>query len=75
VAEAMEIEDDLASEQGWLVVVEGMGEPGFPDPVKELALASTDEGFVSAPSTLTALTAKLGLFDRALTIYPILPDA
>ena len=48
-AEAMELEDDLGGERGWLVVVEGLGEAGFPEPVKELALASTDEGFVSRP--------------------------
>ncbi len=74
-AGAMAIEDDLTAERGWLVVVEGMGQAGFPDQVKELALASTDEGFVSTPSSLTALTAKLGLFERELTIYPILSDA
>ena len=71
----MAIEDDLAAERGWLVVVEGMGQAGFPEQVKELALASTDEGFVSKPSSLTALTAKLGLFERELIIYPILSDA
>ena len=71
----MAIEDDLAAERGWRVVVEGMGQAGFPEQVKELALASTDEGFVSKPSSLTALTAKLGLFERALTNYPILSDA
>ena len=71
----MAIEDDLAAERGWLVVVEGVGQAGFPEQVKELALASTDEGFVSKPSSLTALTAKLGLFERELIIYPILSDA
>ena len=71
----MVIEDDLAGERGWLVVIEGLGEAGFPDPFKEIALASTDEGFVSRPSSLAALTSKLGFDDRALTIYPILSDA
>jgi homoserine dehydrogenase len=71
----MVIEDDLAGERGWLVVIEGLGQAGFPEQVRELALAATDEGFVSRPSSLSALTAKLGLFDRTLTIYPILADA
>ena len=71
----MALEDDLEGERGWLVVIEGLGQTGFPEQVRELALASTDEGFVSHPSSLTALTAKLGVFDRALTIYPILSDA
>jgi homoserine dehydrogenase len=74
-APAMELGDDLVGERGWLVVVEGLGEAGFPAPVKELALATTDEGFVSRPSTLSAMTARLGLFDRSLTVYPILDDA
>ena len=74
-AEDMAIEDDLLAERGWLVIVEGLGRAGFPEQVKELALASTDEGFVSRPSSLTALTAKLSLLERSLTIYPILSDA
>jgi homoserine dehydrogenase len=74
-AEDMVIEDDLEGERGWLVVVEGLGQAGFPDAVKELTLAATDEGFVSRPTTLTALTAKLGPFDRSATVYPVLADA
>jgi homoserine dehydrogenase len=71
----IELEDDLSGERGWLVVVEGMGEAGFPDSVKELALATTDEGFVSKPISLTAMSAKLGLFDHPVTVYPVLSDA
>ena len=74
-AAAMELEDDLVGERGWLVVVDGLGEAGFPEAARELALATTDEGFVSKPASLTALTAKLGLFDRPLTVYPVLDDA
>jgi len=75
LATDMSIEDDLAGEHGWLVVVEGLGQAGFPEAVKELALATTDEGFVCRPMSLTAMTAKLGLFDRAMTVYPVLSDA
>ena len=57
------------------MVVDGLGEAGFPEAVRELALVTTDEGFVSKPASLTALTAKLGLFDRPLTVYPVLEDA
>lgn len=67
--------DDLSGERGWLVVVEGLGAAGFPEPVKELALATTDEGFVCHPMALTQLTARLGLFDRPMSVYPILSDA
>ena len=74
-AAAMAIEDDLVAEQGWLVIAEGLGQAGFPDGVRELALASTDEGFVSRPSSLPALMARLAMFDRDLTIYPILTGA
>ncbi len=74
-AAAMTIEDDLAAEQGWLVIAEGLGQAGFPDGVRDLALAATDEGFVSRPSSLAALKARLAMFDRDLTIYPILTDA
>ncbi len=67
--------DDFADERGWLVVLDGLGAAGFPDSVKGVALASTDEGFVSQPMTLLQLTAKLGLLDRAVIIYPVLSDA
>jgi homoserine dehydrogenase len=69
------IEDDLAAERGWLVVIEGLGAAGFPDAVKELGLATTDEGLVSKPISLTALTTRLGFLDRPVTVYPILSDA
>ena len=74
-ADGLELEDDLAGERGWLVVVDGMGEAGFPDSIKELALASTDEGFVTKPTSLTAMSARLGLFERPVTVYPVLEDA
>jgi homoserine dehydrogenase len=71
----LDIEDDLVGSQGWLVVIEDLGAPGFPESVKQLALATTDEAFVTQPVTLTELTARSGLFDRAMTIYPVLVDA
>lgn len=74
-ADGLELEDDLGGERGWLVVVDGLGEAGFPAAVKELALAVTDEGFVTKPATLTSMTARLGLFDRPMTVYPVLDDA
>ena len=70
----LELRDDLAGERGWLVVIEGLGAVGFPDSVTELALATTDEGFVCRPTSLAAMMAKLGLFDRSITIYPVLSD-
>ena len=74
-ADGLEIEDDLGGERGWLVVIEGLGEAGFPEGARELALATTDEGFVSKPTSLTAMTAKLGLFERPMIVYPVLADA
>ena len=67
--------DDLAGERGWLVVIEGLGMAGFPEWVREVALVTTDEGFVSKPTMLTAMTTRLGLLDRAVTVYPVLSDA
>jgi homoserine dehydrogenase len=74
-AQEMTLEDDLDGERGWLVVIEGLGEAGFPEAVKDLALATTDEGFVTRPTSLTAMTARLGVFDRPVTVYPVLGDA
>lgn len=74
-ASDLSIADDLAGERGWLVVIEGLGAAGFPDAVKSVALVTTDEGFVSPPMTLLALTAKLGLLDRSISVYPVLSDA
>jgi hypothetical protein len=67
--------DDMASERGWLVVIEGLGATGFPEPVKEIALATTDEGFVSMPMSLGQMNARLGLLDRPINVYPVLSDA
>jgi homoserine dehydrogenase len=74
-AEEVSVEDDLAVERGWLVTIEGLGPAGFPDAVKELALATTDEGFVSPPMSLTLLTSRLGFVERPMVAYPILSDA
>jgi homoserine dehydrogenase len=74
-ASQVAVEDDLAVERGWLVILEGLGPAGFPEPVRELALATTDEGFVSRPLSLTLLTSRLGLIDRPMFAYPILSDA
>jgi homoserine dehydrogenase len=74
-ADDLEVVDDLSLEHGWLVVVEGLGVAGFPDPVKKLALVSTDEGFVTQPISLAALTGRLSLIEQAITIYPVLSDA
>lgn len=67
--------DDLGVERGWFVAIEGLGASGLPGAIKELALASTDEGFVTPPMTLTTMAAKLGLFVQPVSAYPILSDA
>ena len=74
-ANSTDVDDDLGGEHGWLVVIEGVGEAGFPEAVKEQALATTDEAFVSRPMALSAMAARLGMFDRSLAVYPILEDA
>ncbi len=67
--------DDLGVERGWFVAIEGLGAGGLPGTIKEMALASTDEGFVTPPMTLTTMAAKLGLFGQPVSAYPILSDA
>lgn len=74
-AGGLEIADDLVGPQGWLVLVEGLGVAGLPDALRQLALASTDEGFVTPPLALSELTARVGLVDRAMSVYPILAEA
>jgi hypothetical protein len=74
-AGALEIADDMVGPQGWLVLVEGLGVAGLPDALRQLALASTDEGFVTPPLELSELTARVGLIDRAMAAYPILAEA
>ncbi len=71
----LRIEDDLAGEQGWLVVLEGLDPPGLPAAITSLALATTTDGFITPPMTTAALAAKIGLPDQALAIYPILTEA
>ena len=74
-ADVVDVQDDLTLERGWFVAIEGVGVAGFPDVVKGLSLATTDEGFVSKPMPLTELIARLGMYDRPVTLYPILSDA
>ena len=74
-ANDVEVVDDLTTERGWFVAVEGLGAAGIPDAIRELSLATTDEGLVTRPITLTAMSAKLGMFGHPVSIYPILIDA
>ena len=74
-ADDIEVTDDLTTERGWLLAIEGVGAAGFPERVKELALATTDEGLVSRPIGLIELTARLGMLDKPVTLYPILSEA
>jgi homoserine dehydrogenase len=74
-ADGIAVVDDLVVERGWLVMLEGLGVAGFPDSVRGVALATTDEGFVSQPMNLLEMTTRLGLVDRPMTIYPVLTDA
>jgi homoserine dehydrogenase len=69
------IEDDLAAERGWMVVAEGLAVTGIPEAIRELALATTDEGFVTRPLSLAALEGRLALLDQPLHAYPVRSDA
>lgn len=73
-APAVEVEDDLVGERGWFVTLEGLGPAAFPEALRELTLASTDEGLVTRPMSIAQLTSRLGLPGRASTAYPILAD-
>ena len=74
-APEVSVEDDFAGERGWMVVVDGLGEAGFPDSIRDLSLATTDEGFVTRPLSLAALEGRLALMERASHAYPVLADA
>jgi hypothetical protein len=74
-APEVSVEDDFAGERGWMVVVDGLGEAGFPDSIRDLSLATTDEGFVTRPRSLAALEGRLALMERASHAYPVLADA
>jgi hypothetical protein len=69
------IEDDLAAERGWMVAADGLGVEGIPQAIRDLSLATTDEGFVTRPRSLAALEGRLALLDRPLHAYPVLSDA
>jgi homoserine dehydrogenase len=74
-ASEVAVEDDLAGERGWMVVVEGLGVMGIPATIADLALATTDEGFVTRPLSLAALEARLASLERPASAYPVLSDA
>jgi homoserine dehydrogenase len=69
------VEDDLSGERGWLVTVEGLGAAALPENLREHTLASTDEGFVTRPISLTTLGTRLGFSEWNMVLYPILMDA
>jgi homoserine dehydrogenase len=69
------IEDDLAGERGWMVVADGLGMAGFPEAIRDMALITTDEGFVTRPLSLAALEGRVALLDGPLHAYPVLSDA
>ena len=73
-APRVEVVDDLAIERGWLVAVEGMGAQAIPESLRELTLATTDEAFVTRPTSLTALSTRLGFTELPMVLYPILMD-
>jgi hypothetical protein len=73
-APRVEVADDLATERGWLVTIEGLGAAALPEPLRELMLATTDEAFVTKPTSLAALNARLGFSEWPMVIYPILMD-
>jgi len=71
----VEVEDDLSLERGWFVAVPGVGAAAIPDAIRDLALVTTDEGFVSKPITLAAMVGRLGLMEKPVSVYPILANA
>jgi homoserine dehydrogenase len=70
-----DVDDDLVGERGWLVAAEGLGVLGLPEPLREHILASTDEGFVTRPMSLSTLGTRLGFSEWQMVMYPILMDA
>jgi homoserine dehydrogenase len=70
-----DVEDDVSGEQAWLVTADGLGVLGIPEALREHTLASTDEAFVTRPTSLTALGARLGFSEWQMVMYPILMDA
>jgi hypothetical protein len=75
-APAMPVEDDMSAEGGWFVTLEGLGPAAFPERLREGALATTDEGLVTRPMSLSELTARVGMLERGLPAhaYPILAE-
>jgi homoserine dehydrogenase len=69
------LEDDLQIERGWFCAVAGVGNEGFPESLREVALATTDEGFVTRPTSLASLAARLEALAGAAVFFPILSDA
>ena len=68
-------EDDLAGDHAWLVTSRDLVAQALPPSIAESALAITDGGYVSAPTSHETLAARLAGFGIGFTAYPILADA
>jgi homoserine dehydrogenase len=74
-AEAIVAEDDLVGERAWLLVLPDVGLMGIPEPLRAMALATTDGGLVTGPVSLAMLESRLLLMDGVVHAYPVLADA
>jgi homoserine dehydrogenase len=68
-------DDDLLGERAWLLVLPDVGLLGIPEPLRAMALATTDGGLVTGPSSLATLESRLLLVDGVVHAYPVLADA
>ena len=48
---------------------------GIPEPLRAMALATTDGGLVTGPASLATLESRLLLVDGVVHAYPVLADA
>jgi len=74
-ASPMVAEDDLAGDHAWLVTSRDLVAQALPPSLAESVLASTDGGYVSAPTSHETLVARLAGYGIGFMAYPILADA
>lgn len=72
---ATQVTDDLDGERAWFFVLRDLLGAPMPPAIEAIALASSEDAFVTRPITLDALRARLAPLGVDVPLYPVIPEA
>jgi hypothetical protein len=74
-AAATQVTDDLDGERAWFFVLQELRGAPMPPAIETIALAASEDAFVTRPITLDALRARLAPLGVDVPLYPVIPEA